>query len=248
MRTTGRSLKHRAGIVEPSGEAMTRSTWGAGSRRGGRRRIGLAFATALALGPLGSCADGTGARAPDALAPDTFTVVFETTAGDFEIEFIRAWSPIAVDRVYDLAVAKFWNGARIYRVNERYAQWGYSGVPERDAEWVPSGVVDEPAKESNVRGTVSFARGGPGTRSAILFVNRTDNSNLDRLPWNGVEGFPPVGRVISGFEAIDALHAGYGDDTMQWEDSIAASGNDFLDRTFPDLDRILSVTLRRPSP
>jgi cyclophilin family peptidyl-prolyl cis-trans isomerase len=177
-------------------------------------------------------------------APETFTVTFETSRGPFDIEFVRAWSPVAVDRVWALAGMQYWEGSRIYRVNDRYVQWGYSGQPGLDAEWVPSGIPDEPASSSNVRGSVSFARGGPGSRSTILFINRGDNSNLDDLAWNGVVGFPPVGRVVSGMEAVDQLYSGYGDDPMQWEDSIAARGNAFLDREYPLLDSITSVFVR----
>jgi len=129
-------------------------------------------------------------------------------------------------------------------VNDRYVQWGYSGQPALDAEWVRSGIPDEPTRSSNVRGSVSFARGGPGSRSTILFINRGDNSNLDQLAWNGVVGFPPVGRVVSGMEAVDRLYSGYGDDPMQWEDSIAARGNAFLDSEYPLLDSITGVSVR----
>ena len=176
-------------------------------------------------------------------APDTFVVAFTTSAGPFEMTFRRSSSPIAVDRVYQLAQRGYWDGARIYRVNERYAQFGYSGDPELDSFWVPDGIPDEPVIESNVRGSVSFARGGVGTRSTILFVNRLDNTNLDEISWNGVDGFPPVGFVSSGMEVVDRLYSGYGDDPMQWEDSIAASGNPFLDRSYPELDSITDVRL-----
>jgi len=176
-------------------------------------------------------------------APDSFVVAFTTSAGDFEMTFHRMASPVAVDRVYELAQRGFWDGARIYRVNERYAQFGYSGDPELDADWVPAGIPDEPVIESNVRGSVSFARGGVGTRSAILFINRLDNTNLDEISWNGVDGFPPVGLVSSGMEVVDRLYSGYGDSPMQWEDSIAAIGNRFLDRAYPELDSITDVRL-----
>ena len=175
--------------------------------------------------------------------PETFTVEFTTSAGVFEVEFVREWSPIAVGRVHELAALGYWDGSRIYRVNERYAQFGYSGRPELDAEWVESGLPDEPPLSSNQRGTVSFARGGPGTRSSILFINRSNNADLDDMQWNGVLGFPPVGRVVRGMEVVDALYAGYGDEPMQWEDSIAAVGNPFLDRMYPELDSITSVEL-----
>lgn len=180
--------------------------------------------------------------------PPPFTVRFETTQGPVDVEFVPEWSPLAVERVRELTEIGYWEGARIYRVNDRYAQFGYSGRPALDSVWIAAGLPDEPTRASNTRGTVSFARGGPGTRSAILFVNRADNANLDSLPWNGVVGFPPVGRVVAGMDAIDALHAEYGDAPMQWEDSIAALGNAFLDRAYPGLDSIVSVELLEGAP
>jgi len=204
-----------------------------------RRFCGTALASLFFM--LAGCDSG-----PDLTnsSPETFNVIFETSSGPFEVEFVREWSPVAVDRVWILARMGYWEGSRIYRVNDNYAQFGYSGQPSLDAEWVQKGLVDEPTKSSNVRGSVSFARGGTGSRSSILFVNRSDNSYLDELSWLGVIGFPPVGRVISGMETVDGLYAAYGDDTMQWEDSIVASGNAFLDRKFPRLDSIMSFEVR----
>jgi len=209
------------------------------SGAGLRGRVAVLLAAFTVVG----CAE-EGDR-PDPLvsteAPDSFLVAFETSAGDFELAFHRAWGPVAVDRVYQLAQDGFWNGARIYRVNDRYAQFGYSGRPAHDSLWVRTAFPDEPVLASNTRGTVSFARGGPDTRSAILFINRSDNTNLDDLDWNDVVGFPPVGRVSRGMDAVDVLYSGYGDDPMQWEDSIAGVGNPFLDRRYPELDSIVTV-------
>ncbi len=217
---------------------MRRGDW---SRRCLRVWLATAAVAMVACGAPAEDAAGDGT-----VAPDSFRVAFRTSAGPFEVEFVRAWSPVAVDRVWELGRTGFWEGARIYRVNDRYAQFGYSGRPELDARWIPAGIPDEPVRMSNQRGTVSFARGGPGTRSTILFVNRSDNTDLDALQWNGVLGFPPVGRVVSGMEAIDALHAGYGDAPMQWEDSIAVQGNPFLDRMYPELDSIAAVEVLEP--
>lgn len=202
------------------------------------------FAFMLCAIVLAGCAGAGDETSADDAPAQPFTVRFETTEGPVDVEFIPEWSPLAVARVHQLAAMGYWNGARIYRVNERYAQFGYSGDPTMDSVWISSGLPDEPTRASNTRGTVSFARGGPGTRSAILFVNRSDNTNLDELPWNGVVGFPPVGRVVAGMDAVDALYDGYGDEPMQWEDSIAAVGNAFLDRAYPALDSIVDVTIR----
>ena len=174
-------------------------------------------------------------------APDSFLVAFETSAGTVTMLMRRAWSPLAVDRVHELATANHWAGARIYRVNPRYAQFGYTGRPSLDSTWIEAGLPDEPVRASNLRGTVSFARGGPGTRSVILFVNRGDNSNLDALEWQGVLGFPPVGTVVEGMDVVDAFHDAYGEEPLEWEDSIAQAGNAFLDARFPGLDSIIRV-------
>lgn len=211
---------------------------------------GMTWVAVLLTSVLGCAGDGgseTGAADergdPFDGSADPFTVRFETSQGPVDIELVPEWSPLAVERVRELAEMGYWEGARIYRVNDRYAQFGYSGRPELDSVWIPAGIPDEPTRASNTRGTVSFARGGPGTRSAILFINRTDNTNLDQLAWNGVVGFPPVGRVVSGMDAVDALHAEYGDQPMQWEDSIAEQGNAFLDRAYPALDSITGVEI-----
>lgn len=201
-----------------------------------RRGLLLAVLVGLAV-----CGGETGGGADAGPTAEPFTVRFATSQGDVDIEFVPEWSPLAVERVRELAEMGYWEGARIYRVNERYAQFGYSGRPQLDSVWIPSGIPDEPTRASNTRGTVSFARGGPDTRSAILFINRSDNSDLDSLPWNGVTGFPPIGRVVSGMEAVDDLHSEYGDEPMQWEDSIAALGNAFLDRAYPELDSITAI-------
>ncbi|MEM7414768.1 MAG: peptidylprolyl isomerase [Gemmatimonadota bacterium] len=207
-----------------------------------RRRFGIPSALALTFVAFGACAPAD--EAPVETAPETFQVAFETSAGPFEVEFVRAWSPMAVDRVYALVGEGYWSGARIYRVNERYAQFGFSGQPALDSVWIPAGIEDEPTMSSNIRGSVSFARGGPGTRSAILFVNKSDNTDLDDMSWNGVTGFPPVGRVVSGMESVDALYAGYGDAPMAYEDSISAHGNAYFDRAYPELDSIASVSVQ----
>ena len=206
--------------------------------------VGMGLAVAAA-----ACGDGVRDAADAALreaalreaVPDSFLVVFETSAGEFRMGLHRDWSPAGVDRVYQLARMNFYAGARIYRVNERYAQFGYTGRPQVDSVWIDDAIPDESVRESNVRGMVSFARAGAETRSVILFINRGDNSNLDQLAWRGVLGFPPVGRIESGMEVVDALYGGYGEEPLQWEDSIAAAGNAFLDRRYPLLDSIIRV-------
>jgi cyclophilin family peptidyl-prolyl cis-trans isomerase len=176
-------------------------------------------------------------------APSSFVARVVTSAGAFEMELDRSWSPAGVDRFYHLARLGFYRGARFYRVNEQYAQFGFTGRPELDTLWMSAGIADEPVVGSNERGAVSFARAGAGSRSFILFINRRANTHLDELEWRGVVGFPPIGRVRAGMEVVDALYGGYGEEPLLFEDSISAGGNGFLDRRFPGLDSITAIEI-----
>ncbi len=209
----------------------------------GRHAGGAAVATALLVG---ACASNAALYDPtlemlEVEAPDSFVVEVLTSEGPFTVRMRRHWSPLAVDRAYHLLNNDFYAGARIYRVVDDFvAQWGYSGVPARDALWRARPVPDEPTIGSNLRGVVSFARGGPQTRSFQLFVNLVDNVRLDDLTSGGVDGYPPIGEVEDGIEVIDGFYGAYADRTPS-QDSIRILGNDYLGRNYPQLDSIVST-------
>lgn len=176
-----------------------------------------------------------------AQAPDSFLVAVETSEGTFTVKMRRHWSPAGVDRAYHLMDNDFYAGARIYRVVDGFvAQWGYSGDPVLDSVWRAHPLPDEPTMGSNVRGVMSYARAGPRTRSYQLFVNLVDNERLDRLMSSGVEGYPPIGEIVSGLEVVDGFYGAY-QDHMPSQDSIRILGNDYLRREYPQLDSIVST-------
>lgn len=168
-------------------------------------------------------------------APDSFTATFETSAGDFVVEFYRDWAPLGVDRVYHLTRYNFYAGARFFRVNPGLVQFGLSGQPALDSVWADLTIQDDPLVGSNTRGAVSFAKAGPGSRNIQLFINRQDNPLYDTCC---AGGFPPIGRVVSGMETVDALFDGHGESPVNDQDSIMALGNNFLDQRYPGLDTI----------
>jgi cyclophilin family peptidyl-prolyl cis-trans isomerase len=172
-------------------------------------------------------------------------VAVETSKGAFEVTMYREWSPLAVDRAYYLMDHGFYDGARFYRVNAQYAQFGFSGRPGLDSLWKPLTLPDEPVRASNVRGAVTFARAGPESRNYVLFINLRDNTFLDSWAGDGVEGFPPIGAVTSGLEVTGSLDDRFGDELMIFEDSIVAQGNTFFSRSYPQLDSIVSVEIVR---
>jgi peptidyl-prolyl cis-trans isomerase A (cyclophilin A) len=170
-------------------------------------------------------------------APAVYRVKMATTKGDMVIEITRAWSPRGADRFYNLVRAGYYTDCPFYRVLPNFmAQFGISAKPEVTKAWADANIVDEPRKETNKRGRLSFATGGPNTRSTTLFINLVDNTYLDPL------GFAPIGEVVEGMENADKLYNGYGETATQ-QHSFEVGGKAFVDRTYPKLDRILTATI-----
>src|SRR5690606_18872101 len=127
-------------------------------------------------------------------APDSFVVRLETTKGDVDIIVRRHWSPNAADRFHYLVRHGFYDDIRIFRVVPDFvAQFGLPGDTAVAAAWRQIKFADEPVRHSNLRGTLSFARGGENTRGTQVYINLRDNARLDTL--NGF-GFPLIATVI----------------------------------------------------
>ena len=175
----------------------------------------------------------TAAPAADA-APATFRVRLETSKGPVVIQATRDWSPNGVDRFYQLVNDGYYDDVRFFRVVPPFVvQFGMHGDPARNSRWANNGLIDEPVKQPNRRGTVTFAKAGPNSRTTQLFINLQDNSAmLDQ------QGFAPFGEVVEGMSVLDRLYSGYADEPTGRQPEIAAEGNAFLNRTYPKLDFI----------
>jgi len=172
-------------------------------------------------------------------APATFRVKFETSKGDFILEVHRDWAPIGADHFHMLVKKGYYDEVRFFRVIEGFmAQFGMHGDPEVNAQWSDANIDDDPVKESNKRGYVSFAKtNAPNSRSTQLFINYSDqNTRLDEY------GFAPIGQVIEGMEIVDSLYNGYGEGAPSGagpsQGRIARQGNEYLKQEFPKLDYI----------
>ena len=175
-------------------------------------------------------------------APETFSVLFKTSKGDFTVKAERKHSPLAVDRFYYLVKNKYYDYNRFFRVLPNFVvQWGMKGVPQIDEIWGNMGIEDEPVKLSNTKGTIAFARGGPKTRSNQLFINLGDNKRLDNSDFNDVKGFPAFGEVVKGMDVVESINAEYLQEPNQ--DSIRITGNGYLKKNFPNLDYIISAKI-----
>ena len=175
-------------------------------------------------------------------SPPTFKAIFRTTKGDFSIEVNREWSPAGADRLYQLLMTGFYNQNSLFRVQKGYVvQFGIGNVKEVNFFWDKRPVPDEPVKTGNLKGTISYARDGLNSRTAQLFINLKDNYKLDTVNFNGLRGFPPVARIISGFDVIESLFSGYGFEPANHQDSVMIYGNGYLKKKFPELDYIIEA-------
>ncbi len=179
--------------------------------------------------------------APDPVE-EGFRAHFETTEGAFVIEVMPSWAPLGAERFRELVETGFFDDVRFFRVISGFmVQFGIHGTPEISGEWKNKTIKDDPVKKSNTRGMVSFATSGRNSRTTQIFINFSDNSNLDGM------GFAPFGKVISGMEVVDALYSGYGEGAPQgrgpWQNRIQDEGNTYLDSDFPEMDRLIKAVL-----
>lgn len=174
-------------------------------------------------------------------APDSFRVAFETTRGNFVVEVIRAWSPRGADRFHEMVGAGYFKDIAFIRVLPGFvAQFGMHGDPAVNRRWEAKPIPDDPVVQGNARGTIVFATSGPNTRRNQFFINYSANMRLDGM------GFSPFGRVVEGMGVVDSVYAGYGETPDQAR--IAAEGNAYLKRSFPQLDYITSARIVRSTP
>jgi len=101
-------------------------------------------------------------------------------------------------------------------------------------------VPDDLEKQSNKRGTVTFANAGPGSRTTQLFINYRDNAQLD-------PNFAPIGKVVEGMAAVDSLWNGYGEGAPMGngpeQERIMKEGEQYLAKDFPKLDKVNKTEL-----
>ena len=175
------------------------------------------------------------------VVPDSFVVRLATTKGDVDLLLRRNWAPLGVGQFYEAVHANYYDGARFFRAIRGFVvQFGIAAEPAASAQWRTRTIQDDPVTESNRRGTVVFASGGPNTRTVQMFINLRDNARLDGL------GFPPIGEVIAGMEFVDALYTGYGDGgTAPDQGLLNREGEAYLAANFPLLDQITTARIVR---
>jgi len=175
-------------------------------------------------------------------APASYKVRFDTSKGPFVIQVNRAWAPHGADRFYNLVKHGFYDDVRFFRVVSGFmVQFGINGDPRVAGHWREAAIPDDPVKQSNKRGMITFATAGPNTRTTQVFINFADNSNLDSM------GFAPFGQVVAGMDVVDRLNAEYGEGAPRGhgpdQGRLQMEGNAYLAKSFARMDFVKKATI-----
>ena len=176
-------------------------------------------------------------------APDTYRVRVDTSRGSFVLEVTRALAPRGADRFYHLVESGFYDDSRFFRVIAgRFAQFGIPGKPAIAGIWRNQAFPDDPVRASNTRATFAYAMTGPDARTTQIYINTSDQLQQD------AQGFAPFGKVIEGMDIVDHLYSGYGERSGSGmragkQARLFEEGNAYLDRDFPQLDKLVRARI-----
>ena len=143
----------------------------------------------------------------------------------------------AAARFRELVEAGFYDDTRFFRVIPSFmVQFGLSGDPVKNGEWRAKTIQDEPVKQSNKPGYLSFAKtGAPNSRTTQLFINYVDNGRLDGM------GFAPFAEVEG--HGMDIVRKIYDCGEAPNQGSIQGQGNAYLDKNHPKLSKIVRAAI-----
>ena len=213
--------------------------------------LGTAMALALVSIALGQAATNAALKTPASLkemAPATYKVDFDTSAGMIVVEVHRDWAPNGADRFYNLVKNGYYDNVRFFRVISGFmVQFGISGDPALNTIWRGSRIPRDPVKQSNTRGYITYAMqggaSGPDTRTTQVFINFGDNVGLDQ------QGFAPFGKVSKGMDIVEKLYSQYGEGATNGrgpdQEKLQNEGNAYLMKDFPKMDFIKKATIEK---
>jgi peptidyl-prolyl cis-trans isomerase A (cyclophilin A) len=159
----------------------------------------LAAAQAALDGAAAATVTSTQSKETPAMSTDATRVVFETTKGKLVLAVHPAWAPVGAAHFLELVRAGYYNGAPWFRVIDGFvAQCGIAADPAVNAKWENVSIQDDPVKQGNTRGFVSYGQtSAPNSRGTHIFINYGDNSRLDAMR------FAAFAEVVEGMDVAD---------------------------------------------
>ncbi|GAB5355239.1 hypothetical protein AAMO2058_000188700 [Amorphochlora amoebiformis] len=192
---------------------------------------------------------------------ETVRVHCLSTKGEINIDVHPEWAPLGAARFLELVEKGHYDNIGLPRCNGDIVQFG-EDWEKRDAKSVDirhKNIMDDPkppGQKANrlmlKRGQLSYAGGGPNTRSSSIFFVVKPNEYLGRAEWE-----VPFGEVVGdGMKIVDQFYRGYGDfgvfkcPTCNAPDlsKYWTEGNSYLKREFPKLDFMLKCSIMEKGP
>jgi peptidyl-prolyl cis-trans isomerase A (cyclophilin A) len=135
-------------------------------------------------------------------------VRFETSLGDFVIEFFPAEAPVTVENFLQYVDDGHFEGTVFHRVIPGFVIQG-GGLTEDMSQKATRAPIANEATNGlrNLRGTLSMARTNDvNSATSQFFVNLVDNAFLDHQgPRN--YGYAVFARVVEGMDVVDKIAA-----------------------------------------
>ena len=177
-------------------------------------------------------------------APGHYRIRIETTKGSFVLAVDRALAPHGADRFYHLVETGYYDDSRFFRaVAGRFIQFGIAGDPATSQIWRNQTFPPDPEKAGSDRGNFAFAMAQPDARTTQIYISTNDSMKRQ----DGT-GFAPFGKVVEGMDVIDSLNTQYGERSgggirAGHQDRMFEEGNAYLDREFPNLDKLIRAVI-----
>jgi peptidyl-prolyl cis-trans isomerase A (cyclophilin A) len=137
---------------------------------------------------------------------DVTMVKFETSLGDFTIEFFPDAAPVTVENFLRYVDDGHFDGTVFHRVIPGFVIQGGGMTADMSQKPTRKPIENEAANGlKNLRGTLSMARTNEvNSATSQFFVNLVDNAFLDHQgPRN--YGYAVFGKVVEGMEVVDAI-------------------------------------------
>lgn len=169
----------------------------------------LVFALLLMMGAPLAAQEAAPPPAPATVQPKpaTVRVVLTTELGPIVLELKKERAPITTANFLKYVVAKRFDGIGFYRAVTSAPGFGLVQAGQRDGAKQYKPIAHEPTSQTGVKhldGTISMARGAPGTAVADWFIMLGDSPSLDANPAAPGDnlGFAAFGRVVEGMDVV----------------------------------------------
>lgn len=171
----------------------------------------LAAIPSLAQTPPPETGQGEAPAAAPAPRPATVRVSLQTSAGPITLELEKERAPVTTANFLRYVDQKRLDGTFFYRAVKVAPGFGLvQGGVRNDPKRVLPPIAHEPTSTtglSHLEGTISMARGAPGTASGDFFIAVGNMSSLDADPAQPGDnlGFAAFGRVTEGMDVIRTI-------------------------------------------